>query len=108
MRVRRDQSVVLTERVGAVARPGVRARMRGESRAYRVLLQTVCGLLLSDCHARADQQASTREAAQETLYKNRVCLTSIGSLVEFESRSAPRPGQNWALLAAEGAARLTG
>src|SRR5438445_4586183 len=36
--MRRDQSVVPTERIGAVARPGVRARMRGESRAYRVLL----------------------------------------------------------------------
>jgi len=60
MRVRRDESVVLAERVGAVARPAVRPGMRGESRAHRVLLQTVSGLLLSYSHARADQQAGAR------------------------------------------------
>jgi len=38
MRVRRDERVVLAERVGAVARPRIRTRMRGESRAHRVLL----------------------------------------------------------------------
>ena len=60
MRMRREQSVVLSERVGTVARPGVRARMRRESRPHRVLFQTVCGLLLSYSHAWGDQAAGAR------------------------------------------------
>ena len=43
MRVRRKESVVLPERVGAVARPGIPARVRDESCAHRVLLDVTHG-----------------------------------------------------------------
>lgn len=55
MRVWCDERVVLAKRVGAIARPGVRARMHCESRAHPVLRQTVWGLFLSYSLARAGQ-----------------------------------------------------
>ncbi len=67
MRVRRDQSVVLPERVGAVTRPGIRARMRGESRAHRVLLDVA--------HAREQVPARVHGGSIVGLVPHRILVT---------------------------------